>query len=160
MRAGPVVIAYDASAAAERALRETGPLLRGRAALVVVVHKAGLGFELVELPTSSVGLPPASIDVRTALEIDRTLAEHARQVARKGASLARECGFADADGLAVADDLDTPVAETIVDVARERDAQAIVVGAHAHGGPAALLGEISRDVVRRAEAPVVVVREV
>jgi nucleotide-binding universal stress UspA family protein len=160
MRAGPVVIAYDAGPAAERAVRETGPLLRGRPALVVVVHKAGLGFELVELPTSSVGLPPASIDVRTALEVDRALAERARQVAQTGASLARECGFADAEGLAVADDLETTVAETIVDVARERDAQAIVVGAHAHGGVAALLGDTSRGVVRRAEAPVVVVREI
>ena len=159
MRAGPIVIAYDASPAADRAVREAGPLLRGRPALVVVVHKAGLGFELVELPTVSVGLPPASIDVRTALEIDRTLAERARQAAQKGASLARECGFADAEGLAVADDLDTTVAETIVDVARERDVQAIVVGAHAHGGVAALLGDTSRDIVRRAEAPVVVVRE-
>jgi nucleotide-binding universal stress UspA family protein len=160
MRAGPVVIAYDASPAAERALRETGPLLRACPALVVVVHKAGLGWELVELSGSSVGLPPASIDVRTALEIDRALAERARRVAQKGAALARKCGFADAEGFAVADDLDTPVAETIVDVARERDARAIVVGAHAHGGPAAILGDISRDVVRRAEAPVIVVREI
>jgi nucleotide-binding universal stress UspA family protein len=160
MRAGPVLIAYDASPAAERALRESGSLLHGRPALVVVVHKTGLGFELVELPTTSVGLPPASIDVRTALEIDRALAERARQVAQRGAALARESGFTDAEGLAIADEVDTPVAETIVDVARERDAQAIVVGAHGHGGPAALLGSISRDVVRRAEAPVVVVREI
>lgn len=40
--------------------------------------------------------------------------------------MAKQSGF-EAEGMAVADYIDTPVAETIVDVARERDAQAIVM---------------------------------
>jgi nucleotide-binding universal stress UspA family protein len=52
VRPGPVLIGYDGTAAAERALRETSELLRGRKALVVVVYKAGLVFELVALPAS------------------------------------------------------------------------------------------------------------
>jgi nucleotide-binding universal stress UspA family protein len=154
-----VVIGYDGSEAADRAIREAGGLLSGRFALVVVVWKAGLGWELVELPTTSIGLPPASIDVRTAVEIDQAMAQRARKLAEQGARVAREAGF-DADGLAVAEDVDTPIAETIVSLAREREAAAIVVGAHGHGRLSeVILGGTSRDVIRRADCPVVVVRE-
>ena len=110
-----VVIGYDGSDAAERAIREAGGLLSGRPALVVVVWKAGLGWELVELPTTSIGLPPASIDVRTVVEIDQAMAERAQKLAEQGARVARDAGFK-ADGLAVAEDVETPIAET--DVAR------------------------------------------
>jgi nucleotide-binding universal stress UspA family protein len=159
VRSGPIVIGYDGSAAAEHAVREAGELLRGRPALVVVVWKQGLGFELLELPTATIGLPPAQIDIRTAFEIDEAMQERAQRLAQKGAGLARKAGL-EADGLAVADDVDVPVSETIVKVARERDAPAIVVGAHGHG-PAAevILGSTTRDVVRHAPCPVLVVRE-
>jgi nucleotide-binding universal stress UspA family protein len=154
-----VVIGYDGSEAAEHAVREAGKLLSGRPALVVVVWKAGLGWELVELPVSSIGLPPAPIDVRTAVEVDEAMAERAQRLAEQGAQLAREAGF-EADGLAVAEDVDTPIAGTIVSVARDRGAAAIVVGAHGHGRLSeAILGGTSRDVIRRADCAVVVVRE-
>src|SRR3954447_3805356 len=122
MRSGPIVIGYDGSHEAEHALREAGALLAGRPALVVVVWKQGLGFELLELPTATIGLPPARIDIRTALEIDRELAESAQRLAQHGAALAGEAGL-EAEGMAVADDVDVPVSETLVQVARERDAQ-------------------------------------
>ena len=157
-RTGIVVIAYDGSSASETALRRSGGLLAGWPALVVVVWKAGLGFELVALPASSIGLPPAPSDVRTAVEVDRDLSEAAQRLAQKGAELAREAGF-EAEGLAIADDPETPVAETIVRVLRERDARAVVIGAHGHGGVSSLLlGSTSRDVIRHAPCPVVVTR--
>src|SRR4051794_6401564 len=78
-RSGPVIIAYDGSPAAEHALREAGPLLAGRCALVLVVWKAGVAFELVELPAATIGLPPAPIDIRAALETDRALYEGAQR---------------------------------------------------------------------------------
>jgi nucleotide-binding universal stress UspA family protein len=153
-----VVIAYDGSPASDRAVREGGQLLAGRPAVVVVVWKAGLGFELVQLPTSTVGLPPAPIDIRTAAEIDLELSERAQRVAQKGAGLARDAGL-DAEGLAIADDPDSPVAETILRVVRERDARAVLAGSHGHGGvSAALLGSTSRDLIRHAPCPVVVTR--
>jgi nucleotide-binding universal stress UspA family protein len=156
---GPVVIGYDGSDAARHAIRETGALLPGRAAVVVVVWKQGLGFELMELPAATIGMPPAMLDVRTALEIDRELAQSSERLAQQGADLAMGAGL-EAQGLAVADDPDVPIAETIVRVARERDAQAIAVGAHSQGPVSeALLGSTSHDVVRRADRPVVVVRE-
>jgi nucleotide-binding universal stress UspA family protein len=157
MGSGPVVIGFDGTPAAEHALRESGALLGPRPALVVVVYKAGLGFELLELP-SVTGLPPAPLDIRTAVELDQILSERAQQLAQQGAQIARDVGF-EADGLAVADEPETPIAETLVDIARERDAQAIVVGAHGHGRLGEVfLGSTSRDVIRRADRPVVVVR--
>jgi nucleotide-binding universal stress UspA family protein len=156
---GPVLIAYDGTEAGDHAVRGAGALLEGRPAVVLTVWKEGLGFELIENP-AVVGLPPAPIDVRTALEVDEASREGAQKTARRGAEIATEAGFAEVEPLAVADDVDTPVAETIVDLAQKRDAQAIVVGAHRHGRLSEIaLGSTSRDVVRRARCPVVVVSE-
>jgi nucleotide-binding universal stress UspA family protein len=160
MRDGPVVLAYDGTAGAEHAIREAGELLAGRAALVVVVYKAGIGFELLETPTAALGLPPATLDIRTAMEVDRALAERSQRLAQQGAGIAREAGFPEAEGHAVADDIDTPVAETLVREADQRNAQAIVVGTHGHRGIGEIvLGSTTRDVLRRSHCPVVAVRE-
>jgi nucleotide-binding universal stress UspA family protein len=153
MGRGPLIIAFDGTPAAERAIREAAALLGRRPAVVAVVWKAGLAFALTELPTATIGLPPAPIDVRTAVEIDEHNYESARDLARQGAGLARELGL-EADPLVVAEDPETPIAETIVSLAKERDAQAVVVGPHRHGP--VLLGSVSRDVVRHAPCPVVV----
>ena len=155
MGSGPVLIGYDGTRASEHALREAAGLLGGRPALVVVVWKPGLAFELIELPTSSIGLPPAPLDLRAALETDRALYEGAQQAAQRAAALARALGL-EAEGLVVAEDPEIPVAETLLRLAREREAQVIVVGAHRHG---ALLGSTTRSVVRDARCPVLVVRE-
>ena len=155
MGSGPVLIGYDGTRASEHALREAAGLLGGRPALVVVVWKAGLAFELIELPTSSIGLPPAPLDLRAALETDRALYEGAQQAAQRAAAFARALGL-EAEGLVVAEDPEIPVAETLLRLAREREAQVIVVGAHRHG---ALLGSTTRSVVRDARCPVLVVRE-
>lgn len=158
MRSGPIVIGYDGSPAVEHAMREAGPLLAVYPALVVVVWKQGLGFEMLELPTVT-GLPPAPIDIRAAADVDEAMAERAQQLAQKGAEIARTAGF-EADGLAVADPVDVSVAETLVDVARKHDARAILVGARGLGAlQAVVLGSVSHDVVRHSERPVVVVRD-
>jgi nucleotide-binding universal stress UspA family protein len=147
---GPVLIAYDGTDAAERALREASELLRGRQALVVVVYKSGLVFELLELPAAS-----ATLDIRTALEIDQSLLEAARRGAEQAVATARDLGL-EAEPLVVSEDPEIPVDETLVSLARERDAQVVVVGAHKHGP---ILGSITRGVVRNAPCPALVVRE-
>jgi len=159
VRSGPVLIAFDGSPAAEHALKEAAALLGKRPALVVSVWKEGVGFETLELPGATVGMPPAPIDVSTALEIEQEVKEQAQRLAQHGAELARQAGM-DAEGLAVADEVQVTIAETIVDVAEKRDAAAIVMGAHGRGRLSeALLGSTTRDVIHRAECPVVVVRE-
>jgi nucleotide-binding universal stress UspA family protein len=149
---GPVVIAYDGSPSSRRALKQAAPLLTTRCALVVVVWEPGVAFELVQP-----NLPPAPIDIRTALELDEAVYEHAQKLAEEGAALARDAGLT-AEGLAIADEIS--VAETLVRVTQERDAPAVVVGAHGYSRMRELLlGSTSREVIRRATCPVVVVRE-
>jgi nucleotide-binding universal stress UspA family protein len=152
---GPVVIAVDGSPAAEHALGAAGHLLAERRALVLVVWKAGLGFELLEMPAVT-GLPPAPIDIRTAMEIDEAQYEGAQRVARRAAGIAREAG---SEALVVAEAPEIPISDTIVRVARERGSPAVVVGERAHGRLGEVfLGSISRDVIRYASCPVIVVR--
>ena len=155
MGTGPIVIGFDGTPEGEHAVREAGDLLKAREAIVAVVWKQGLAFELMELPAATIGLPPAPVDVRTALEIDQQLFERAQRLAEQGAQLARDVGL-EAEPLAVAEDPDVPIAETLIRLANERDSQAIVVAPHRHGhrGPL-VLGSTSRDVVRRAACPVV-----
>src|SRR3954452_14575926 len=93
MSRGPLIIAFDGTPAAERAIRDAAALLGRRAAGVAVVWKAGLAFELMELPTATIGLPPAPIDVRTAVEIDEHNYESARKLAQQRAELARRLGL-------------------------------------------------------------------
>jgi nucleotide-binding universal stress UspA family protein len=153
-RTGPVVIGYDGSPIADRALAEAVGLLAPRAALVVVVWEAGRAFEAA-WPVGEVPVP--MMDVRTALELEQEAYESAERTARQGAGLARSMGLP-ADSLVVADDVS--IADTLVRVAEERDAAAVVVGAHRHGAVSeVLLGSTARDVVRHAPCPAVVIRE-
>jgi nucleotide-binding universal stress UspA family protein len=157
MNSRPVIIGFDGTPAAERALREAGALLAPHPALVVVVWEAGRAFDLAENPTQALEARPPTLDVRVAFEIDQAMHENAQRMARYGAALARAAGL-DAEGLAVADDM--TVADTLIRLARELDAPGIVVGAHGHGVLSELLlGSTSRAVLKRAPCPVVVVRE-
>jgi nucleotide-binding universal stress UspA family protein len=157
MGSGPIVIGYDGSPAAEHAVREAGALLPGRPALAVVVWKQGLGFEALETPTAT-GFPPVEIDIRTAVDMDREMSDRAQRLAQQGARLARDAGF-EAQGLAIAEDVDMAVADALLRVAGERDAQAIVIGPHGHGRIGEMLpGRTSREVIREAPCPVLVVR--
>jgi nucleotide-binding universal stress UspA family protein len=154
MGEGPVVIGYDGSPASQHAVREAGGLAGPRPAVVVVVCKVGLATDVIREPVALLSVPPAPLDVRTAEELDRSMCERARQLAQHGAELARQAGL-DAEGLAVADDADTSVAHTLIDVVAERDGRAVVVGSHVHGG---IIGPTTRTLVRNAPCPVVTVR--
>ena len=161
MAAGPVLIAYDGSDLAEHAVREAAAVLAQRRVLVVCVWEEGMA--LIVEPTAidpGGGVSPivAPIDMRAAAEIDDTLADRARRIAQHGAEIARQLGF-DAEGLAVADEPGASIAKTLVQLATERDAPAIVVGAHGHGRLAKLLGSTSRDVLHHSTRPVLVVRK-
>jgi nucleotide-binding universal stress UspA family protein len=151
-----VVIGYDGSDTSDHAIRESAALLAQHPALVVVVWEAGAAFEAAQIPTLGPGIEPAVLDYRAAIELDRALYEGARRVARRGADLAAECGY-DAEALAVADNIS--VAETLVRLAKERNAGGLVVGAHSRSLVGELvLGSTSRTVIRHAPCPVVVVR--
>ncbi|WP_162788412.1 universal stress protein [Amycolatopsis albispora] len=151
-----ILIGFDGTPTAEHAIREAARLLGARRALVVTVWEAGQAFSPLNLPISGLEGAPVTVDVRTGLEVDQAAYETARQLARAGARLAVEHGF-DATGHAVADDV--TVADTLVRLAAETGAAAVVVGAHRHGGLSKLLlGSTSSAVIERAGCPVVVIR--
>jgi nucleotide-binding universal stress UspA family protein len=155
MHSGPVIIGFDGTPAAERALRESANLLAPRPAVVVVVWEAGRAFEVLTLPTRALEAP-VSMDISDAFEAERAALEAAERMAEQGAALAAELGY-QAEGLAVADEATVP--ETLLRIATERDGQALVVGSHGHRGlTAALLGTTTRAVVQHAPCPVLVVR--
>lgn len=155
-RQGPVVIGYDGSAVSERALEEAAALLAPQPAVVVVVWEAGRAFEVALSPLAT-EFPLPTVDLRTAIELDQAAYEVAQRTAQQGAARARSMGLS-AEALVVADE--ATVAETLVRVAREQDTSALVIGAHNHGAVSeVLLGSTSRDVLRHAPCPVLVVRE-
>ncbi len=154
MHSGPVIIGFDGTPASERAVREAAALFAPRPALVVVVWEAGRAFEAAALPETALEGPAATLDVRIALEGETAAYEAAQRMAEQGAALARHAGL-EADGLAVADE--ATVAETLVRLARERDAQSVVIGAHGHHELRKLvLGSTLSGVLRRAPCPVLV----
>jgi nucleotide-binding universal stress UspA family protein len=154
MPSGPVVMAFDGSPAALRALHEAAGLLAPRPALVVVVWEAGAAYDLATIPSAGLDLPPAQLDLRTAAELDLALYAAARELARRGAAVARSRGMP-ADALAVADE--KTVSETLVRVARDVDAVAISAGRHGHGALyTVLVGSTTEDLLRHAPCPVLV----
>jgi nucleotide-binding universal stress UspA family protein len=139
-----IVIAYDGSEGARDAVRRAAETVGQRTALVVYAYphaeemSAGLGVP-VTMPTDAV----------------QTLRRRADEIANKGAELARTSGFV---AEAVAVEAKGGVAGALLNVARERDAAAIVVGSRGLGGAtSALLGSVSSKLIHDAECPIVVV---
>jgi len=151
----PLVIAYDGSEVSKSAVRHAAELFPERLAVVVTVWEPGLALLPIGPPEAlgTAGIPP---DPETVEEVDRIQREHATRVAGEGAELARSLGMA-AEPHAVPDEVD--VADTVIYLARERGAAAVVVGSHGISGlRRRLLGGVSRKLIEHCELPVLVVR--
>jgi nucleotide-binding universal stress UspA family protein len=151
----PVVLAYDGSAEAEAALREAVALFGQRPLIVASVWEPGLAMVSMMPPAGepSMGYMP---DPEQVAAIDRAQSGRAGDVAQAGARLARELG-ATAEALSVPDSLN--VADTLIAIADEHDARAIVVGSRGLGGiKARVLGSTSRKLLHDTHRPVLVVR--
>ena len=153
-RTGPVVIGYDGSAVADRALAEAAGLLAPRTALVVTVWEAGRAFESA-WPVS-IEVPVPVVDIRVALEMEQAAYETAERTAMQGAARAMSMGLQ-------AESLSSPTrraSPTPSSGWRRSGMPALVIGAHRHGALSeVLLGSTSRDIVRHAPCPAIVVRE-
>jgi nucleotide-binding universal stress UspA family protein len=149
-----VVIAYDGSAAARQAVADAAKTLGQTRVLVLTVWEEGLAYLGPTMPPDGM-YPPPMVQPDVALEVDRTLHEQAEQVSTEGAALARSLGL-DAEPLAVADE--GGIARTILDVAEQQGAVAIVVGSRGLSGIRARLeGSTSRGVLKHARCAVLVV---
>jgi nucleotide-binding universal stress UspA family protein len=150
----PVVIAYDGSEPARKSVQETAELFGSRPVLVMTVWEQALAYSAA-MPAP--GLEPVPVDVGQAQEIEKQMHAHADRVAEEGAELARSAGL-EAEPLAVAGQ--TKASEAIVEVARERQAAAIVIGSRGLSGLRGRLeGSTSRAVIKDAPCPVLVVHE-
>lgn len=155
--AAPVLIGYDGSDAARRAVRDTAELFGSRPALVVTAWDPSLPYETAAM-SPGVQEMPSPIDVEMAQVGEDRLRDQADRIAHDGAELAKSLGL-QAEALVVADERGN-VALAIVELARERDVAAIVVGSRGLSGLRARLeGSTSRAVLKHSECPVVVVHE-
>ena len=130
-------------------------LLQTRATIVLTVWEPALAYATVA-STQDMSMAPM-VDPATMLRVDEEVRHEAEQVSAEGAEQARALGL-DAEPMAVSDAGD--VARTILDVAREQQAAAIVMGSRGLSGLRARLeGSTSKSVLKHAACPVVVVHE-
>jgi nucleotide-binding universal stress UspA family protein len=155
--AAPILIAYDGSDAARRAISETAELFGSRSVLVATVWEEGLAYSAAAMQTAGPELQPVPADFGEAQKLGEELQARARRIAEDGAELARSAGL-QAEAFAVAGEFQ--VAEAIVELARERRVAAIVIGSRGLTGLRARLeGSTSSGVLKHASCPVVVVHD-
>lgn len=151
-----VVIAFDGSPAARRAIEEAARVFRSSHVLVVTIWEEGLAYATPPAPLDGMAMAPV-VDPGVALEVDRSVHDHADRVSSEGAALAKSLGL-EAQPLAVPDERD--VARTILAVADKHQAAAIVVGSRGLSGIRARLeGSTSKALLKHAPCPVLVVHE-
>jgi len=156
--AAPVLIAYDGSEVSRAAVRHAAELFAGRPAVLATVWEPGLAAVPVGLSDSmGMGMDTLPPNPATVEAVDRGQREHASTVVADGAELARSLGLV-VEPQAVPDEVD--VADTLIDIARERDAAVVVVGSHGISGlRKRLLGSVSRKLIEHCDRPVLVIRE-
>jgi nucleotide-binding universal stress UspA family protein len=140
----PILICYDGSDGAHRAIEVAAALLGPRRAVVL-----DIGPQLT--PGESVAALSPVAPASTFAELN---ADDARRRAREGAERARLAGFtADARGY-----VGGPTWQAIVDVAEDVDAAVIVLGSRGLEGVHELLtGSVSHEVAEHARRPVLIV---
>ncbi len=147
----PVLLGYDGSDSASRAIEAAASLLGGGPAVVLTVWEPTAAFTGYDpLAGVSEGMGRAAGLER---EMDDIGAQVAQRTAEQGAKAARDHGFD-----ATARTAEGKVWRAIVDVADEIDARAIAVGTRGHAGLQSLMiGSVANGVVHHSDRPVLVI---
>src|SRR5687767_3250265 len=147
---GAALIAFDGSDASHAGITTAGHLLAVREAVI----------ETVWIPYSGVAAggvagAPVAVVSRASEELDRTIADKARQTAHDGARRAAAAGL---EARAEAIQTSGPVWCTLRDSAEAHGSPVIVVGARGRGAMSAtVLGSVSSALVHNAHMPILVV---
>jgi len=150
--AGPIVIGYDVSEPAVRAIEACGHLMPGRKVEVVYAWKSRTRHSAA---VQILGQAPLEEVRGSVAEFDDMLETWAREDAEKGTELARQNGL---DACARAIETRGPASSALLGVAAEEDAAAIVVGRRGRGAVAsAVLGSVSASLLHASDRPVLVV---
>ena len=156
----PVLLCYDRSRDARRAIEQAARLFRGVPA--IVLHVWG------PVPEPEVDPPPAGAGGSTAAAKDAVARlnsfaeETAREIATEGAGAAGPLGLR-AEPLVegyperVLERATGGVAATILRVAEERDVAAVVLGSRGLSGSESGVGSVAFAVVRDCRRPVMIV---
>lgn len=144
MDSAPILICYDGSEPARRAIGVAAGILGPRAAIVLDVAPLYTPAESYAVAASAASM----------VEFEHVHAEEALQRGAEGADIARAAGFtATPRGAAAA-----PTWEGILDVADEIGAGAIVIGSHGRTGVQEFVeGSVSHEVAKHSPLPVLVV---
>jgi nucleotide-binding universal stress UspA family protein len=146
---GPVLLCYDGSDDAMRAIERAGALFAGQDAIVVTAWRAAAADALESLAWSGItGSTLSFADTSRAVE-------RARRVAAEGAGIAQRTGMS-AEPVAV--EVTGRVATTILEIADRHDAATIVLGSRGTADRRSMLmGSVSNAVARRAHRPTLIV---
>jgi nucleotide-binding universal stress UspA family protein len=141
----PILLCYDRSAGARRAIETAGALFPGRRAIVLHVWS----------PVAIAAAAYGTLAPLTAYD-DSELERAARELAEEGTGVARKAGLEATAEIAEATYEGTW--HTILDVARKRQAALIVLGARGLSTfQSLLLGSVSHGVAQHAHVPVLIV---
>ncbi|WP_238423145.1 universal stress protein [Gordonia sp. 'Campus'] len=148
-----LMIAYDGSPNADRAIRYAGQFLRARSAVVVTAWQPG-GMTPARMSTLAGGMQPF-IDTQLDAGVDRALEEEASAVNGRGVELATDCGLA-ARGLLV--EVESTVWGALVAAAEALDVDLLVTGTRGASGLKALLrSSVAERVLKHCHRPVFIV---
>jgi nucleotide-binding universal stress UspA family protein len=146
---GPLLLCFDGSERAARAIERAGALFAPRDALVVTVWQ----------PTSlgSIAWSGVTASMVEFFRVDRAGLEAGWRVADEGVRIAMEAGL-QATPLAV--EAAGPVWSTILEIADRHDAATIVMGSRGLTGlRSTLLGSVSNAVVQHTDRPTLITRQ-
>ncbi len=146
----PILIAYDGSSDAKRAIDVAGGLFPGQPAVVLNVWYP----TAAATPASLIAIP-AAVAARAQEQLDAEAEQQSSATAAEGAEEAKRAGLG---ATAKVERSHSQAWATICDNATELDAAAVVVGSRGLSPVhSALLGSVSNGVVHNCSRPVVVI---
>lgn len=145
----PILICYDGSPSAKRAISVAGETLAPESAILLHVWNPPAGVLADAFSTRSGADGPSRAD------LEQLSLERAHQLAAQGQELAGTVGLAVEPRV---ERTDATVWRTILDVADKVGAELIVIGTHGTTAvQSALLGSVSNAVIHHSTRPVLVV---